>query len=1002
MKRTLLLLSVAFMAFGGMMQAAPVFSSTTDDGNDKKRADLTVSDETNAATFSWSGTTLTVTGKGNLADLTVTDENTQVFSATGAGKVYTKSGDTYTAVKAGDGFDLSTSYYEPTMSYSESFAPSTTDYTENGKKYSMTKGIENKLTEGQTMYNCYFNTAWDGELQQNVLSTIILTSATTPIDQLNSQWNTNDRGWYYYAIVTGSVEANQTYSLDKLSTEDYTITILTKDNINNYCPLYYTIQSSVDNLFYSTDNGTTKNSLAKDATITYTDGMLLYTANTSVSEDGLISDNSEFFTKNHADYLTAAKLSFVEYLPLAIGDTYSTVVIRTAADAKETAHINNAITRALTGTGVITTLNLQDTYLPEYINHVGGDNTEDASFFPGTPGQWNGYENDSTIVTLYAPSTGSKTLGTRTYDNTTSAGVFNNLTALENLYLGEGIETLGTDALTYTGQNNHYKLKTLIFPNSLKTAKQFCMNGQNEVNTLTFPSGMEKIENQAFSGTDAKDVYFLGVKAPEVEKYAWGEDNYISNNAFTREIEDGESGSSVTVNVGTGYAVRATYHTGNGWMAMLHYPAKCSKAEAARYTDLTRKYKKIVWGTTDDDDIKVKKYDNGDVENYYYEPGKETTNESDATKGNLKGEGDITGNEWAVKRFINIYPETSNPLYDGNYNGGYDDMYVGSQYTWPSIDMVKRALIVATNNKLWDGVTTIGEGIKAYDDSYSEDGSKYIGLHQFVFAQGDVTSTDTREWDMSHYADGKWHSICVPFNMTKAEMKEVFGTENDSYDNIRLCKFDKVDRITDGKEDHVTLYFDDEDFQNAADDDVVLKAHISYMIHATKEKLANNEDIVFKNYVLEPGSAQPTNVQVNATEVGSYSYYFIGQYNTGVSIPQYSYFFDKADYGFRFQTGTTGKWNAYTAIVEAPNGEEDYEKFFAPTNQGTNKAVRTALGKTEDGQTTGIDKTIIVDNEVVYTTAKVYDLNGRLVSSNGIEGLSKGIYIVNGKKVLVK
>lgn len=1000
MKRTLLFLSAAFMAFGGMMQAAPVSSAANDGGDDTKRDDLTVSEGNNSATFSWSGNTLTITGKGELANLTVTDENTKVFSATGAGKVYTKSTtttkgddgtettkDVFTAVKKGDGFSLSTEYYEATMSYGEGMTPS----TQWNSNYSMTQQWESKLVDDKSFYACY----WSSD-NQTLFITELITTDNAGV-KVTGQNPKNTEGYYYFCVAN---TADKDGLINKTLTEEQmkTITLINDENLSNYLVQNSTIKALVDNLYYSTDNGTTKNYLAKDASYSYTGGnVLLYTATVSVTESGKITDNSQYFTENHADYLESLSTSFVDYLPFAIGDTYSTVIIKTES-GESTAHINNAITRALTGTGVIKTLNLQDTYLPEYVNHCGGDDAEDASFFPGTPGQWTSIANDSTITTLYAPSTGSKTLGRRWFGENMSGGLFDYLTALENLYLGEGIETLDEEALAHTGHNPHYYLKTLVFPNSLKTAKKFCMNGQKGVNTLTFPANMEKIESNAFNGTDAKDVYFLGLKAPEVEKYAWGENNYISNNAFSREVQDGESGSSVTVNVGTGYAVRATFHTGNGWMAMLHYPANCTKAEAAKYTDLTRKYKKIVYGTTDED-VKENK-DAQDVVSYYYEPGKEEANSSDATKGTLKGEGDITGNEYAVKRFVNTYPTTADPLYGGNYNGGYDDMYVGTQYTWPSLDMAKRALIVAINNKLWDGVTTIAEGIKKYDNSYSEDGSKYIGLHQFVFAQGDVTSTDTREWDMSHYADGKWHSICVPFSMTKAQMKEVFGTEDGTYDNLRLCKFDKVDRYTTGDNTGVTLYFDDEQFQNAADDEVVLQAHVSYMIHAPKEKLESEGKIVFKNYVLESGSAQPTNVQVNGTEVGQYAYYFIGQYQTGVNIPQYSYFFSKSAYAFRFQLGTEGKWNAYTGIVEAPNGEDDYNNFFkTATDQ---KAVRTALGKTEDGGTTGIDKTIVIDNEVVYTTAKVYDLNGRLVSNGGTDGLSKGIYIVNGKKVLVK
>ena len=48
--------------------------------------------------------------------------------------------------------------------------------------------------------------------------------------------------------------------------------------------------------------------------------------------------------------------------------------------------------------------------------------------------------------------------------------------------------------------------------------------------------------------------------------------------------------------------------------------------------------------------------------------------------------------------------------------------------------------------------------------------------------------------------------------------------------------------------------------------------------------------------------------------------------------------------------------------------------------------------------TTGINKTEEVKKSL---QGKVFNLNGQLVG-NSLEGLSKGIYIVNGKKVIIK
>lgn len=50
------------------------------------------------------------------------------------------------------------------------------------------------------------------------------------------------------------------------------------------------------------------------------------------------------------------------------------------------------------------------------------------------------------------------------------------------------------------------------------------------------------------------------------------------------------------------------------------------------------------------------------------------------------------------------------------------------------------------------------------------------------------------------------------------------------------------------------------------------------------------------------------------------------------------------------------------------------------------------------GESTGISQ---VEQLKEALQGKVYNLNGQLVG-NSVEGLSKGVYIVNGKKVIIK
>lgn len=987
--------------------------------------DLTAGDATNAATFNWSGKTLTITGKGDLSKVTVKDESKQVFSAAGAGQIYTAqeveagtgTSTVYTAVKQGDTYDANTTYYQASYKYTEQFngatTPSTIQYV-----YTVASKYVSLVEEGKAIYHFYFGTGSEPDASGTYVNypTVIINGTNTTFSEdggvyvdgsYYTDWNNtqtqNGNTYYYYFVADNNLKNGATFKLSEI--EDKGIVLLTPENRSTYVSSVVTVTPQVNNLFSKLSGS--DDYLARTSAWQWTEGETIYTGSSSVGATGLISDNAEFFGTTHPNYLEAATMTFAQYLPYAVAElgcsttNDATVIIKTERGASEIitdntklANLNNEITRALVKISDIETLNLQDTYLAE-LKNVDNSKETDPTFYTGSkPGTWEqGVPNNETLKTLYMPCTDTETLkGSGTDGETNRLTVFHYLTALKNLRLGEGIKTLGENAIY---ENSTYmRLETLTFPNSLEKAEANCMNGQTGVLTLTFPKDMKTIERHAFWGTNPKDVYFLGTKAPQVAAFAWGENNYISNNAMTNDTIVGDTPeTSIKISKSTGVAVRQNYETRNGWYAMLHYPAACTKAEAARYTDLTRDYKKIVYGV-ENETFKAQYTEDGKgISYYYYVAGEETED--------LKGKGQdndagITGNIIASTYFMNRYPLTSDPLYGGDYTGGYEDYYVGSQYIWPSMSQSQRAIIVAENCVLWNGVSSIGDGIRTYESDFTGDGSEYIGLHQFVFTQADVTTDKTDEWDVSKYADGKWHSLCLPFSVTKAKLKETFGPNAEGVYNYHVCKFNKVDR----SEKKLKLYFNETQYSDdKAETDTIIKAHVPYMVKLKKEGFVSGQKVVLTNYVLEAGSPVPTNVTVtNETTDEDGQYYFIGQYAADITIPQYSYFFSKSRYAFSFQTGTTGKWSAYSAIVEAPNGEEDNTRYFS---DGDNQAKLSTIW--DDSETTGIEKvTIVAGDEVVYTNDNVYNLNGQLVSTNGKQGLAKGIYVQNGKKFIVK
>lgn len=1014
-------------------------STTTEDNNTDTKTDQTIGSDDNTASFSLSGKTLTVTGRGDLSKATVTT-NDIVFQASAVNKIFKAGeGDEKVSVSKGEAYDKSTTYYgatiTPTGSALNSGVPTM------GDNYNVVTTVENKVPEDYKVYACYYSSTYDASTSTNVYNTVCFNNYgdndnITDISSLASQnnWNqTQNNTYYYYCLVKGTMTTSSyTFTNGKYTSDGLEIIILTTENRDLYLPTVITVTSLNDQLCVKTgENNSTIVSLPKGATHNYKSGDEFHLCTVTANNDAL--DNDTYFGENGdgASLIGPYTETFLGFLQTELNKQPTTVIFKTEEGAKDKAQINNEITRALVSASSVVTLNLQDTYL-ESINAYDPAAYEtsynDPTFLPGADRSYNPTTN-TTLTTLYMPATNEgTTLSEYKNSNNNTYRVFTYLQGLKTLHLSEGITTLGENAISNVSQNNLPKLTSITLPNSLKKAEAYCLNGQSDILTLTFPTGMEEIARHAFWGTNPKDVYFLGTEAPKVAAHAWGESSYISNNAMTNKVTVGDTEeTSITVNKETGVAVRQNYETQNGWYAMLHYPAACAKEQAAKYTDITRSYKKIVYGV-ENETFKVKKSESNDgtngIEYYYYEVGKE--------KEALKGKGNdndanILSNVMASTFFQNRYPTTSSPLYGGDYTGGYEDCYVGLQYIWPSMNQSQRACIVAENGVLWDGVTTIGDGIRnaakadGKDATYSSNGSEYIGLHQFVFAKADVTAKKTDEWDMSKYSDGKWHSICLPLNITKAEMKEIFGHDKDGSYNIRLCKFSKVTRISEGEKKHLTLFFNDEKFENAQDGDIVLEAHVSYMIKAKKENAVDGENIVLKNYQIVAGNPVPTNVTVDESDTetetasddegvstqSTYQYYFIGNYLPNICMPQYCYFFSKQKSLFRFQQGTTAKWNAYTSIVEAPEGTKDNELYFSgsSSNGGEDNAkLYTAFDpEDEDNNTTAIDRvTIIADGEIVSTNDNVYNLNGQLVSTNGRTGLPKGIYVQGGKKYIVK
>ena len=190
-----------------------------------------------------------------------------------------------------------------------------------------------------------------------------------------------------------------------------------------------------------------------------------------------------------------------------------------------------------------------------------------------------------------------------------------------------------------------------------------------------------------------------------------------------------------------------------------------------------------------------------------------------------------------------------------------------------------------------------------------------------------------------------WNTFCVPFDVT------VEGSP------LEGATIKQIASVTE-KDDGAVINF--------VDAPATLEAGNAYLVRTTTAIVNPTfNGVTVKNVT-------PTNCS------GNEKYQLIGIYNP-LNI-------DASLYGKVFGINNQDK----LAKVKENTSIKGMRAYFLLANSAT--AAKLNFG----GELTGIDA---VDNGEAVMTGKVYNLNGQYVG-NSLEGLKKGVYIVNGKKVL--
>ena len=285
----------------------------------------------------------------------------------------------------------------------------------------------------------------------------------------------------------------------------------------------------------------------------------------------------------------------------------------------------------------------------------------------------------------------------------------------------------------------------------------------------------------------------------------------------------------------------------------------------------------------------------------------------------------------------------------------------------------------------------------------------------------------------------KWNSIVLPVKLTRDQFRQAFGA------NAKLAE------LTSLTSDEIQ--FTSIDMNSMTTNDVVLDAYTPYIFFPTKY-IAKNETPAYKALLTETGTEAKSHELVisdNHIEIPNITFemnsenendlsnidtdtwstkrmYSVGGNGTMVAhgtfartfgtdatqdldpeSPTYGVytwsnhdFFDNRDKligSFFFYKG-----NLYYSDSR-PHGLRGFTCWFKPTGGTLTKPMRLYLDGVADGTTTGIDTVVDFNKQDVAGKAVkgVFNLNGQRISNNAdTTGLPAGMYIVNGKKCIVK
>ena len=273
------------------------------------------------------------------------------------------------------------------------------------------------------------------------------------------------------------------------------------------------------------------------------------------------------------------------------------------------------------------------------------------------------------------------------------------------------------------------------------------------------------------------------------------------------------------------------------------------------------------------------------------------------------------------------------------------------------------------------------------------------------------------------FTAGKWNTLVLPVNLTLEQLRDAFGP------STRLAQLEELTESG--------IQFKSVDFTNKADDYVALEAYKPYLIIPEK---AEGQAAEYTSVYVETGSSAAEYMRVKIAA----NHFVIPKVSLSVDDLKKV---DQTTWATAVSTSTDGKMEAWGTLARTfgtvsdnvengyqfendgqiitgrdnligsyffdngkmyhsatrPRGLRGFSCWFKPVNGKSQNAQFTLDGVTQSG-TTALDDIFADGEQPVSRFAQgVYNLNGQLVKQgNSTAGLPSGMYIVNGKKCIVR